>query len=133
MKNNILKQVLLASLIALQASSVSAKLIEVQSDSQLSDIVRSQKGKGPLVIEFFATWCHACQMMNPIIKKLAQVYGNQVTFVQANIDYAKRSAENFGASSIPTIILISKSGERKTLVGATSESNLKSNIAEIIE
>lgn len=38
-------------------------------------------GKGPVVLEFWATWCENCQELEPTMKAAQAKYGKQVRFV----------------------------------------------------
>ena len=38
-------------------------------------------GKGPVLIEFWATWCPVCAELEPTVLSAAKKYGNQVKFV----------------------------------------------------
>ena len=39
------------------------------------------KGNGPVLIEFWATWCENCHELEPTLKAVAQKYAGQVRFV----------------------------------------------------
>lgn len=38
-------------------------------------------GKGPMLIEFWATWCPNCAELEPMLKRVAAEYGSRVHFV----------------------------------------------------
>jgi len=38
-------------------------------------------GKGPVLIEFWATWCENCHELEPTLKSVAQKYAGRVKFV----------------------------------------------------
>jgi thiol-disulfide isomerase/thioredoxin len=42
-------------------------------------------GKGPMLIEFWATWCPSCKSLEPQIKSLHQRYGRQLRFVSVAV------------------------------------------------
>jgi thiol-disulfide isomerase/thioredoxin len=42
-------------------------------------------GKGPMLIEFWATWCPSCKSLEPQIKSLHQRYGRQLRFVNVAV------------------------------------------------
>ena len=42
-------------------------------------------GKGPVVIEFWATWCVPCQQLMPKVDSAYARFGDRVTFVGINV------------------------------------------------
>lgn len=38
-------------------------------------------GKGPVLLEFWATWCGNCKQLEPTLRKAMATYGKQVRFV----------------------------------------------------
>jgi thiol-disulfide isomerase/thioredoxin len=42
-------------------------------------------GKGPAVVEFWATWCENCEHLLPTLKKSYATYGSRVKFVGVSV------------------------------------------------
>ena len=42
-------------------------------------------GKGPVLIEFWATWCPNCRELEPHLKAVHEKYGNQVKFIGVSV------------------------------------------------
>jgi thiol-disulfide isomerase/thioredoxin len=49
-------------------------------------------GKGPVLIEFWATWCENCHELEPTLKAVAQKYAGKVKFVGVAVS-VNQSAE----------------------------------------
>lgn len=49
-------------------------------------------GKGPVVMEFWATWCPNCEALEPELKRLHAKYGKRVTFVGVAVSVNQRPA-----------------------------------------
>ena len=49
-------------------------------DGRPADLA-SVVGKGPVVIEFWASWCSSCKQLEPQLESLHAKYGRQVRFV----------------------------------------------------
>ena len=72
-----------------------------------AEVLKSDK---PVLVDFFATWCGPCKMTAPHVAKLAEAYAGKVKVGVLDVDEAPDVAQNFGVSSIPTI-LVFKGGE----------------------
>jgi thiol-disulfide isomerase/thioredoxin len=42
-------------------------------------------GKGPVLIEFWATWCPNCRELEPHLKAVHAKYGNQIKFIGVSV------------------------------------------------
>jgi thiol-disulfide isomerase/thioredoxin len=49
-------------------------------------------GKGPAVVEFWATWCENCEHLLPTIQRTYRTYGTRVNFVGVSVS-ANQSAK----------------------------------------
>ena len=49
-------------------------------------------GKGPVILEFWATWCPNCHELEPHLLSLAKQYGGKVTFVVIAVSVNESSA-----------------------------------------
>jgi len=63
----------------------------------------------PVLVDFTAEWCGPCQTMNPIIKQLANEFGEKVRIIKVDIDKNQAAARAFNISGVPTFIIF-KSG-----------------------
>jgi thioredoxin 1 len=61
------------------------------------------QSKAPVVVDFFATWCGPCRMLDPILEKLQHEYAGRILFVAVDVDKAGELASSHGIRSIPTL------------------------------
>ena len=75
----------------------------------LNDIINSET---PVLVDFFATWCGPCKMMDPILKDLKTRMGGQVMIVKVDVDKNPEAAQALGVQGVPTLVIF-QSGELK--------------------
>ena len=88
--------------------------------------------QGVSLVDFWATWCGPCRMINPIIEKIAKDFSGQLTVGKVNIDENSGLAEEFNVSSIPTILIFKDGKEVDRLVGANSENVIVSTFEKYL-
>ncbi|HXG94942.1 MAG TPA: thioredoxin [Blastocatellia bacterium] len=86
------------------------------------------KSDQPVLVDFWAEWCHPCKMLAPTVEKVAQEYNGKAKVVKLNVD-DNQVAQRYGIKGIPTLILFKGGNEVDRVVGATS----KENIARMID
>ena len=50
----------------------------------------------PVFLDFWADWCGPCKMLGPTFERLAEKYGEKVTFAKVNVDEMPDVANKFG-------------------------------------
>lgn len=78
------------------------------------------------VIDFFATWCGPCHMIEPVLESIAA--DTQATVIKVDIDEHRELAASFRVQSVPTLLVVVDGEVRERLVGVQSESDLRSVI-----
>jgi len=71
----------------------------------------------PVLVDFWAEWCGPCQMVEPIIDKLAEEYQGKVKVGKLNVDKNPQIAAKYMVMSIPTVILFKEGKEVGRKVG----------------
>ena len=88
-------------------------------------------GHRPVVIDFYATWCHPCKMMSPIVEQLAKQYAGKVDFYKVDIDQEPELASVFGIQSIPTFLFVPMKGKPTAQMGMMEKEEMEKVIKGI--
>ncbi|KAL8106242.1 thioredoxin H2-like [Apium graveolens] len=90
------------------------------SASWKSHFEASKRTAKLMVIDFTASWCRPCHMMEPIIRDFAATYLD-VQFIKIDVDELDDVAREYGVQAMPTFILIKKGKEIDKFVGAKKD------------
>ena len=77
------------------------------------------------VIDFYADWCIPCKIMEPILRKLAQIFAGKVLFGRINVDEHPEIAVEYGVMSIPTTLLMKDGEEVYRVIGAVDFNTMR--------
>jgi thioredoxin 1 len=71
---------------------------------------------GKTVVDFFADWCGPCKMMEPFFIEASNEVAD-VKFAKLNVDDVQDVAQEYGITSIPTVIVFEDGKEVKRNTG----------------
>lgn len=101
-------------------------------DTQEDFTTLLQSSTKPVIVDFNAPWCGACQTLKPVFDKLASELSDEYTFVSINIDKVDTIATSLGISGIPAILFFTngKEVEGTRHAGAATSAELKALITQ---
>ncbi len=87
----------------------------------------------PTLVDFWATWCGPCKRIAPMIDELSNEYEGRVNIAKCDIEEAEDLAVEFRVTSIPTLLLLDKTGnEVNRLVGGQSKAKLQEELNKLL-
>ncbi len=106
-----------------------AEVREINDDNFESDILQSSK---PSIVDFWAEWCAPCRAISPIIKGLADTYGDRINIVKINIEEAPSTPSKYGVRAIPTILAFKDGEVVEQLQGARPKADFEAMAEKLL-
>ncbi len=106
-----------------------AKILDVTDGTFEEEVLRSEQ---PVLIDFWAEWCAPCRQLAPIIRQLAEEYGDRLRVAKVDADANTEIAAKLQIRALPTLLFI-KGGEVKaSLVGNQPKAKIQEQIEAVL-
>ena len=99
----------------------------INSKEELNKAIKEEK----VLVDFFATWCGPCQMLSPVLEEISKEVPG-LSIIKVDVDKWKDLALEYGAQSVPTIVVVNADGKKTTTVGYMEEDELEKFITDNI-
>ena len=98
---------------------------EFTDDNFKTEVLESQV---PVLVDFWAPWCGPCRQIAPLIEELASENKGSAVVGKVNIDDNPNAAQEYGVSSIPTLLVFKGGQIVGRFVGVQGKSRIQSAI-----
>jgi thioredoxin 1 len=109
---------------------VSENAVNINESNFQKTVLESQK---PVLVDFWATWCGPCRMVEPIVDELSKEYQDKVDFGKINVDEAPMLASQYGVMSIPTLIVFKNGKPEQQVIGFKPKNELKAMLDKALQ
>ena len=83
------------------------------------------RATGPVVVDFYATWCGLCRELAPMLDAAAGSFSGNIKFFKVNVDESPGLAQNFQIEAMPTVLFFKDGKLAARMVGLATEADLK--------
>jgi thioredoxin 2 len=80
-----------------------------------------QNSSLPVLVDFYSPTCGPCQIMHPVLERLAVRRAGEIAVVKVNVERHPELAREFGVQGVPTFVIVFKGAERGRTAGAMDE------------
>ena len=87
-----------------------------------NDIIQSEK---PVLVDFYATWCGPCKMMNPILQELKGAVGEDVVIIKIDVEKNHEVASALEIQGVPTLMIFQRGALKGRQSGVVSANVLE--------
>ena len=94
-------------------------------ETNYQQIVIQGSHQVPILVDFWASWCQPCQILMPVLAKLADEYQGRFILAKINTEEQQAIAAQFGIRSIPTVKLFKAGQPVDEFAGALPESDIR--------
>lgn len=94
-------------------------MLQIDESSFDRDVLQSETD---VLVDFSATWCGPCKMLEPVLAVLAKERSLRV--VKVDIDASPGLVSRYGVRGAPTLILFRNGEPIRKHIGATSKQRL---------
>jgi thioredoxin 1 len=83
-----------------------------------------EQSKGLTLVDFSATWCPPCRLIEPILDEIATERGSSLKVVTVDTDQNIRTTVRFNVRSAPTLLFFKNGEVVDRIVGAVPKARI---------
>ena len=87
---------------------------------------------GPVLVDFWATWCGPCRQIAPSLEEMAGEFEGKLSIVKMDIDENPETPGQYGVRGVPTLMIFNGGEIVATSVGAKPKSQLVSWVEDTL-
>ncbi len=106
-----------------------AKILDVTDGTFEEDVLKSEQ---PVLIDFWAEWCAPCRQLAPVVKQLADEYGDRLRVAKVDADANTEIAAKLQIRALPTLLLFKDGEVKASLIGNQPKAKIQEQIEAVL-
>ena len=86
----------------------------------------------PVLVDFWASWCPPCKMVEPVIEELALEYDGRVKVCKLHVDRNPKTRDRYQILGVPTFAVFRDGELVAQRIGAQSKRQLEGLLGEVL-
>jgi len=96
-------------------------ILEFSEQNFEAEVLKSDK---PVLVDFWATWCAPCRMMEPALDAVAEAYAGRAKVGKLNVDDNFALTGQYRIRGVPTLLLFKSGQVQEQIAGPASKEAL---------
>jgi len=105
------------------------KAIRLTDRSFESEVLQTD---GPVLVDFWASWCPPCKMVEPVVESLATEYNGRLKVGKLQVDQNPQMRDRYQILGVPTFVLFQEGQILEKRTGAQSKQQLLQMLEQVL-